>query len=206
MDTPYQNARLKPGEIFATWLLVGIQSFGGGSSTFNLIHQAVIKWGWLSEEEFVRAWALAQIAPGINLVKLTVMIGYRLGGWLGLFAAMSGLLLPSAAVTILMTAGFATIRDLPLIQAMMKGILPAAIGLSLAMGAQMAHPLLLRAHKEGRARLGAHLFVLSSAALLMGLVRLSPVVILLLAGVAAILLFALIPASEPEQSAKENRR
>lgn len=206
METPFHSARPNPGEIFATWLLVGIQSFGGGSSTFSLIHHAVIKRGWLNEEEFVRAWALAQIAPGINLVKLTVMIGYRLGGWLGLFAAMSGLLLPSAAVTVLMTAGFATIRSLPLIQAMMKGILPAAIGLSLAMGAQMAQPIFLRAHKEGRARLGAHFFILASAALLMGITRLSPVVILLLSGVTAILLFVLIPASKPEQSAQENRR
>jgi chromate transporter len=109
--------------IFTDWLLIGIQSFGGGSSTFILIHQVAIKRGWLTEDEFIRAWALAQIAPGINLLKLTAMIGYRLGGWPGLFAAMGGLLLPSAAVTVLMTAGFATIRTLPWIQAILKGIL-----------------------------------------------------------------------------------
>jgi chromate transporter len=199
LDTGLEKARPDLGDICTTWLLVGIQSFGGGSSTFFLIHQAVIKRGWLNEEEFVRAWALAQIAPGINLVKLTVMIGYRLRGWLGVIAAMAGLLLPSAAVTILMTAGFTTIRSVPLVEAMMKGILPAAIGLSLAMGVQMAQPLFQRAHQEGRARLSVHLFILLSAALLMGLLKTSPVVVLLLAGVAAILLFALIPVSKPGQ-------
>jgi chromate transporter len=206
LTTVLEKTQPDVGDIFATWLLVGIQSFGGGSSTFFLIHQAVIKRGWLNEEEFVRAWALAQIAPGINLVKLTVMIGYRLRGWLGLLAAMAGLLLPSALVTILMTAGFATIRSFPLIQAMMKGILPAAIGLSLAMGAQMAQPLLLRAHQEGRVRLSAHLLILLTAALLMALIKVSPVVVLLLAGVAAILLFALIPTAHSAPTAEKSAR
>jgi chromate transporter len=199
LEKALEKAQPDLGDIFTTWLLVGIQSFGGGSSTFFLIHQAVIKRGWVNEEEFVRAWALAQIAPGINLVKLTVMIGYRLRGWLGVIAAMAGLLLPSAAVTILMTAGFAIIRSVSWVEAMMKGILPAAIGLSLAMGVQMAQPLLQRAHQEGRTRLGVHLFILLSAALLMGLLKISPVAVLLLAGVAAILLFALIPVSKPGQ-------
>ena len=191
---------MNPARMFIDWSLIGIQSFGGGSSTFILIHQLAIQRGWLSEEEFVRAWALAQIAPGINLVKLTVMIGYRLNGWLGVLMATSGLLLPSAAVTVLMTAGFAVIRNVPVIQAMTKGILPAAIGLSLAMGAQMAQPIFARARKEGTMRLGAHVFVLAGAALLLAIVKLSPVIILVLSGVVTILLFILIPGSKPRQS------
>lgn len=193
-------------ELFIQWLLIGIQSFGGGSSTFSLIHQLAIQRGWLSEEEFVRAWALAQIAPGINLVKLTVMLGYRLRGWQGLLAAVSGLLVPSAAVTVLMTAGFATVRNLSWIQAMMKGILPATIGLSLAMGVQMAHPMFLRAHKNGPLYVAAHLLILASAAVLMGLAKLSPVIILLLSGGVAILLFGLLSIPKPERVIRKNDR
>lgn len=151
----------------------------------------------MSEEEFVRAWALVQISPGINLIKLTVMIGYRLRGWLGIIVAMSGLLLPSATVTVLMTAGFTTLRDLALVQSMLKGILPATLGLSLAMGAQMAQPLLTRAHKEGAPRLCAHLLILLGAAMLLGIAHLSPVIILLLSGIIAIGLLILIPNAEP---------
>ena len=195
MDTAIERTRTNLGELFVIWLVIGIQSFGGGSSTFSLIHQVVLQRGWLSEEEFVRAWALAQIAPGINLVKLTVMLGYRLNGWLGVLAATSGLLLPSALVTVLMTAGFTTVRSLPWVQAMMKGILPATIGLSLAMGANMAQPIFSRALKEGGARLGAHCLILASAALLMASAVLSPLVILFLSGAAAIFLLALIPSS-----------
>jgi chromate transporter len=200
LETLIPSARPNLAHVFTDWLLIGIQSFGGGSSTFILIHQCAIKRGWMTEDEFIRAWALAQIAPGINLLKLTAMIGHRLRGWSGLAAAMGGLLLPSAAVTVLMTAGFATIRTLPWIQAMMKGILPATIGLSLAMGVQMALPILSRARKEGLARLAAHILILAAAALLLGFVKLSPVFILFLSGLAAIVSFILIPAREQGQS------
>lgn len=190
-------------ELFTTWLLMGIQSFGGGSSTFLLIHQTCIGRCWLNEEEFTRAWALAQIAPGINLVKLTAMIGYRLRGWSGLLAAMSGLLLPSGLVTVLMTAGFSNIRSQPLVQAAMKGILPATIGLMLAMGIKMAQPLLHRAYQEGWARLSTHLTVLTGAALLLGVSNISPITVLLLAGFVTALLLAIVPIDKQRNAKVE---
>jgi chromate transporter len=188
-----QEHRPGLGEIFLIWISLGIQSFGGGSSTFYLIHQACIERGWLDEEEFVRDWALAQISPGINLVKLTALVGFQLRGWQGVVMAMSGLLLPSAAITALMTAGFSTIRSQPLVQAAMRGILPATIGLSLAMGVQMAQPVLARARQEGGVRLGAHILILVGAAGLLAVANVSPVAVLFLAGVAAILLMAIFP-------------
>jgi len=181
--------------IFSTWLIMGIQSFGGGSSTFYLIHQACIDHGWITEEEFVRTWALAQISPGINLLKLTILVGRRLRGWPGLAAGAAGLLIPSALITVLMTAGFSLIRSQPLVQAAMKGILPATIGLSLAMAYQMGQPLLARAQKEGRSRLAANLAILAASGYLMA-AGVSPVLVLLLAGAAAMLLMALIPARQ----------
>jgi chromate transporter len=173
--------------------MMGIQSFGGGSSTFFLIHQTCINNGWMNEEEFVRTWALAQISPGINLLKLTVLMGYRLRGWPGLVAGAAGLLIPSAMITVLMTAGFALVRSQPLVQAAMKGILPATIGLSLSMAYQMGQPLLSRAQKEGRPRLAANLAILAAAGLLLASGIISPVLVLLLAGVAAMLLMAIVP-------------
>ncbi len=197
LDTPTEKTN--PASLFMDWFLIGIQSFGGGSSTFSLVHQIAIKRGWLNEEEFVRAWALAQISPGINLVKLTVMIGYRLAGWRGIIASVSGLLLPSAVLTILMTSGFAAIRTIAWIQAMVKGILPAAIGLSFAMSVQMAQSIFISAHKEGFWRLGAHVIILLVTVLLMSMTGISPVIILLLSGIAAVALLAIIPVSDMEQ-------
>lgn len=190
------RCRPTPWEIFATWFLAGVQSFGGGASTFFLLHQACVERGWLSEDEFVRTWALAQISPGINLLKLTVLVGNRMCGWKGILAGMLGMLLPSAGITVLMTAGFVSAADHPLVKAAMRGILPATIGLSLAMGFQMGQPLLSRARREGAARLSVSLGILGAAALLMAL-GVSPVVVMLLSGAAAVGLHALAPIKKP---------
>ncbi len=186
----------RPGlwNLFITFFLLGIQSFGGGTSTFYLIHQACIERGWLDEETFLRDWALAQISPGINLLKLTILVGHQLRGWPGLFAATSGLMAPSAAITALMTAGFSAIHSAPMVQAVLKGVLPATIGLSLAMGVQMGQPLLARAWREGKFRLGLHVLILAGAAVLMALNAISPVLVLLLAGAVTMLALAAIPA------------
>lgn len=156
--------------------------------------------GWLNEETFLRDWALAQISPGINLLKLTVLLGKQLHGWQGLIAATAGLLFPSALATALMTAGFSIIHSQPLVQAALKGILPAAIGLSLAMGVQMGQPLLTKAFHEGRFRLTLQVLVLAGAALLFALSSISPVLVLLLAGAVTVGLMAVVPLrNQPEK-------
>jgi len=188
----------KFGEIFTAFLIIGMQSFGGGTSTLYLIRQACIQRKWMDDEEFTRSWALVQIAPGINLVKLTILVGYRLMGWTGLVASTLGLLMPSAVITVLMTAGFSAIRDNSVVQAAMKGILPATIGFSLAMAIQMAHPILANAQKEGPARLATNVLFLAAAAMLLSLANLSPALVLLLAGAAAVPALALVQARPVE--------
>ena len=88
-------------QLFATYFWIGIQSFGGGSATLYLMRQACLTRGWLDEVEFTRAWALVQIAPGINLIKMAALIGRELRGWPGVVAAVAGLVLPSGCVTAL---------------------------------------------------------------------------------------------------------
>ena len=183
-------------KLFGIFFLIGLQSFGGGASTFLLVREACLRRRWMDEETFVRSWALAQVAPGINLLKLTVLIGHRLRGWGGVAAATLGLVLPSGGITALMTAGFALVREQPLVRAALKGILPATIGLSIAMGIQMAQPLFARARREGPSQIGVSVLILVGAGLLMGIWNLSPLLVLLLAGVAAAAMFALLPARE----------
>jgi chromate transporter len=182
MSTRFYKPRPGIWQIFTIWLGVGLQSFGGGSATLFLIHRACIDRKWMDESEFARSWALVQVSPGINLIKLTALVGFQLRGWPGLLAAMAGILLPSAIITVVMTAGFSQAREIPAVQAALRGIAPATIGLSLAMAAQIAYPLLNKARTEGRGILAAHLLVLAGSALLLGLAALTPVAVLALSG------------------------
>lgn len=195
----------RPGlwDLLFTFILLSLQSFGGGSSTFMLIHRTCTRRGWLDEQEFVRTWALSQVTPGINLLKLTILIGRRLRGWPGIAVCVSGLMIPTALITTLMTAGFAVIRSQPAVQAVMKGIMPATIGLSLAMAVQMGQPLFARAQREGSGRMGVSISVLASATLLMAMGFISPVLVLVLAGILTMLLLAYVPArAEPAPEKK----
>jgi len=194
---PEELAYAGLGELLRVWSGIGLQSFGGGASTLYLIHEACRRRGWLSEEEFTRAWALVQISPGINLIKLTLLIGYKLRGWPGLLVALAGLLLPSAVVTVLMTAGLAAVREQPVVAAAMRGVVPATIGLSIALGLQMAWPLLRVARKEGRASVIAHVIIIVAALLLLVVAHASPLLALGLGGAAGVLVLGRL--AQPQQ-------
>jgi chromate transporter len=185
-DISYATETL-PG-LLRVWTGIGLQSFGGGASTLYLIREACRKRGWLTEDEFTRAWGLVQISPGINLIKLVALIGFKLRGWPGLTASLGGLLLPSCLVTVLMTAGFAAIRDQPVVAAAMKGVIPATIGLSLAMGFQMAQTALKAAKMEGRVSIAANVLLLAASLLLYVLAQAAPLLVLGLAGAGGMLL------------------
>ena len=178
--TPEIAAPPSSALLLGVWLALGIQSFGGGAATLYLIQREVVeKRGWISDAEFTRDWALCQIAPGINLLGLTILIGRRLAGARGIFLCLLGLLLPSVTITIFITATYARIRDLAVVQAALRGVIPASVGLGALMAVQLARPLLQESRREGRASL------LLSGALLSGsgLVALTqiPVVMILCA-------------------------
>src|SRR3989442_15706841 len=121
-----RNPRPGKWQLFRIWASIGLQSFGGGASTTLLIQRAFIeKYKWLSMEEFAHLWNLCILTPGINLVALTVLIGKKLAGTRGIAASLAGLLLPSAIITCLLTAGFKTVENQPAVQAILRGVIPA---------------------------------------------------------------------------------
>lgn len=177
--------------LFGVWLLLGLQSFGGGGATLTLIRRAVIeRYHWLTEEEFTRDWALCQVCPGINLTAFTILVGRRIAGWRGVVVCLVGLLLPSVACTILLTAGYASLRDSPLMKAALKAVVPASVGLGLLSAYELARPPIRQSAQEGRGWLLLALVLLigSGAALFW----LRPPVVLVLA--TAGLVSALAPA------------
>jgi chromate transporter len=165
-STKVQTAsETSPWQLLWIWTLIGIQSFGGGSATLFLIRRvAVEQREWLTDDDFSRYWGICQITPGINILGLVILIGFRVAGIPGAMLALSGLLLPSAAITALLTAVYAIIRDIPLVRAAIGGIVPATVGLGLLLAYSMLRPLLNSAWREGReATIVAVVLVLASA-------------------------------------------
>lgn len=152
--SPLSTNSVSLGRLLWVWLLLGGQSFGGGAATLALIRRAVVeRYRWVSEEEFTHDWALCQVAPGINLLALTILIGKRVAGPGGIVVSLLGLLLPSVAITILITAFYKEIKDLSVVQAALRGVIPASVGLGLLTAWQMARAPLETSRQEGKASL-----------------------------------------------------
>lgn len=182
---PSLSARARPSAwaFFRVWLRLGLQSFGGGTATLFLIRRAVVeRYGWMSGAELTRAWAICQMSPGINLLGLTILVGWRVHRAAGIVLALAGLLLPSVAITVIMTALYAQLRALAVVQAAVRGITPGTVGLGLLLALQMARPLLRPNAREGRAGLLLGLGLVAGSALVAWLARVSVVWILLGAG------------------------
>ena len=161
-----------------------MQSFGGGATTLYLMRRVTVEeQHWVSDEEFSLYWGIVQIAPGINLLGQTVLIGKRVAGMLGAIVALIGLLLPSIAITVMITAAYATIRTQPLVVAALHGIIPATVGVGVILAIQMLKPPVLASYHEGRWHLGLCLVVRVGAPLLLVLLNLPAFVVLWGAGV-----------------------
>ncbi|MEO7022582.1 MAG: chromate transporter [Ktedonobacteraceae bacterium] len=144
----------------STWLLlriwssIGLQSFGGGASTTYLIYRIFIEeYKWVLPEEYNLFWNLSVMSPGINLAGMAILIGRKLGGTRGVIVSVVGLLVPSAAITCLLTMGFLSVERFPATQAMLNGVIPATAGIMLVVGIKYAQPLLKEIKAEGLPRL-----------------------------------------------------
>ncbi len=190
-------------QLFRIWASVGLQSFGGGASTTFLIQRAFIeKHKWLSMEEFTHLWNLCILTPGINLVALTVLIGRKLGGAWGIAISLAGLLLPSAIITCLLTVGFKTVENLPAVQAILRGVVPATAGIMLLVGLNFALPLIRKGYKEGVLYLLASSVLITVCALAVILLKLPVIAVVLSAAFLGALFFSpkpLPPLLEKEQ-------
>ncbi|HEX5324074.1 MAG TPA: chromate transporter [Capsulimonadaceae bacterium] len=171
-----------PWRLFLIWLQLGVQSFGGGVATLTLIRRAAVEQeGWISDQEFSRVWALVQLAPGINLLALTILLGRRAAGVKGIAAGLAGLLLPSGAITVLLTALYAHIQHAQWVRLALRGIIPATVGLGLVTGLQIILPIITQSRREGADSVSAALFVLAASAVASVYYH-GPVVWILLAG------------------------
>jgi chromate transporter len=114
--------------IAAEFATLGLTSFGGGMQA-HVRRVAVRKRGWLTEEEFIEALALAQVMPGPNAVNISVYIGRRLRGLPGAVTAVVSLIGPGLAALFLVFALYATGAAFTPVTAALHGAAACVVGL-----------------------------------------------------------------------------
>lgn len=126
-------------DLFVSFTLLALQGFGGVLAVVQ--RELVEKKKWLTQEEFVEDWAVAQILPGPNVINLSLMIGDRYFGIRGALAALAGMLMAPMLIVIALAALFAGIADLPQVQGALRGMGAVAAGLITATGIKLINAL-----------------------------------------------------------------
>ena len=120
--------------LFGQFLLLSLLAIGGAITTApDMQRFVVVQHGWLSEVQFGASVALAQAAPGPNVLFVAV-IGFNVAGLVGALACLVGTLLPSTLLTLHATRWGERRRDWRLIRAFTGGLMPLTLGLLLATG------------------------------------------------------------------------
>ena len=116
----------------AICLRMGSVTFGGGLVMIPLIESEVVDTHhWLTHQEFADATALGQITPGPVLITAT-FVGYRVAGTLGALVATISIFLPAFLMTIAAASSLRKFRNNEQVQAFLRGIAPAVVGLLVA--------------------------------------------------------------------------
>ncbi len=116
-------------QIFSIFAKIGAFTIGGGYAMLPIIKQEIVKRGWLQEDDFTDIVALAQAAPGLLAVNISIFTGYRLRGVKGSIVATLGSILPSFIIILAIAALFSGFRDNPIVIRMFKGIRPVVVAL-----------------------------------------------------------------------------
>ncbi len=117
-------------ETFHIFLSAGGFSVGNGYAALDTLRRKmVVERSWLSEEDFSKAVATAEVMPGVFSINLGAHLGYRLKGWGGSISAIAGVLLPPFFVMLLLLGVFGNLRENPHVASFLKGVRPAIVAL-----------------------------------------------------------------------------
>ena len=126
--------------LFGHFLMLSLLAVGGAITTAPDMHRYVVtEHGWITGAQFTSSIALAQAAPGPNVLFVAV-IGWNVAGPLGALVTMVGTLLPSTALTLFVSRWGARRRETRGVRAFTTGLTPLTIGLLVATGWLLLRP------------------------------------------------------------------
>ena len=170
-------------QLFWAYFKVGLFGFGGGYAILSMIQFEVVeRYGWLTDQEFTDIVAISQMTPGPIGINTATYVGYTAtGGVLGSALATFAICLPSFLLALTISYYLIKYKDSPYLVRFFKTLSPVTVGL-------IASAALYLATEETFFDYTGYL--LFAAALLLSLfTRLHPILMIILAGVAGIILY-----------------
>ena len=191
-------------QLFLVFSKIGIVGFGGGYAMLSLIQgEVVTKHHWLSSAEFTDIVAVSQMTPGPLGINMATYVGYTsvLNAGYPPSMAMLGSLLSTLSILwlpfILMLAVSRLLvrhKDSPIIKGIFAILRPTIVGLIAAAALVLMNAETFGAPETERVQFGLSLVLFAAAFIAVYRFRVSPILILGLAGVFGMLFYSIIPA------------
>lgn len=143
MSAPLLNLQVSDWlALFGHFLMLSLLAVGGAVAIIPDMHRYLVdQHGWMTDPQFTGSLAIAQSAPGPNVLFVALMgwnVGMNSGGiWqaaFGLVVIMAAMMLPSSVLTYVATRWLHRNRDLRAVRAFKQGMAPIVVSLLLATG------------------------------------------------------------------------
>jgi len=122
-------------DLFVSFTLLALQGFGGVLAVVQ--RELVENKGWMTRDEFIEEWAVAQVMPGPNVVNLGISLGSRWFGLSGAVVAVAGLLTCPLLVVLALALVYAEFASNPQVAGALRGMGAVAAGLIIATGLRL---------------------------------------------------------------------
>lgn len=166
-------------KLFFSFFRIGAFTFGGGYAMLPMLEREVVtKNKWATLDEIMDYFAIGQCTPGIIAVNTATFIGYKQRGIVGGIVATLGVVFPSVIIISLIATILTGFSDNPIVKHAFSGIGVAVCAILLQ--------AILRLAKGGVKDIFTLILALCSLFLSL-LLKLSPIIIVILAGTAGIL-------------------
>lgn len=117
-------------DLFLTFAKMGAVTFGGGYAMLPIIQREVVeKRKWATDAEIVDYYAVGQCTPGIIAVNTATFVGYKVKGILGGIAATAGVVFPSIVIILIIAAFLNNFANYEIVQHAFAGVRVAVVGL-----------------------------------------------------------------------------
>ena len=177
-------------QLFCSFLQIGLFSFGGGYASLPLIEDQVTNFHhWMTVPEFTDLITISQMTPGPIAVNSATFVGIRIAGIPGAVAATAGCVLPSCIIIFILASLYLRYRNGSLLNSALTALRPAVV----AMIASAGLSVLLTAFFRNEQELTLSsiqwemVFISILCFFLLRKTKVSPVAVMLLAGVIKVL-------------------
>jgi chromate transporter len=126
-------------DLFVSFTLLALQGFGGVLAVVQ--RELVENKRWMTKEEFIEEWAVAQIMPGPNVINLSITLGSRYFGLRGALVALAGMVTFPLLVVLALALVYAEFAANAHVAGALRGMGAVAAGLITATGLKLSSAL-----------------------------------------------------------------